>query len=70
MATQSLICQNNCPCLSAGPLASSDAPTLASLIPLVASISPELQSKKENKGQIATLQIILRICTEVSTLRK
>lgn len=31
---------------SAGPLGSSDAPTLASLIPLVASISPELESEK------------------------
>lgn len=41
---------------TAGPLGSSDAPTPASLIPLVASISPELESEKQN-GQFATLQV-------------
>lgn len=60
---------------SAVPLGSSDAPTPASLIPLVASISPELESEK--KGQTATLQFVflitgitLRISTEVSPLKK
>lgn len=44
---------------SAGPLGSSDAPTLASLIPLVASISPELVKwwKSGKNGQFAALQL-------------
>lgn len=39
---------------SAGPLGSSDAPTLASLIPLVASISPELESEKMANLQLCS----------------
>lgn len=40
---------------SAGPSGSSGAPTLASLIPLVASISPELESEERKK--LARMQL-------------
>ncbi|KAK1880196.1 Apical junction molecule [Dissostichus eleginoides] len=45
--------------ISPGPLGGSDAPTLASLTPLVASISPELES--ETNCLIATSQFLFLI---------